>query len=253
MSYLLFVCSGQPRNVPKRAMHVQSCCFGQVMLRANGNNIVGCYMLCLFAHPVAWLLNVVACCCAKFEIDQTFQPTTPNISFVAWSPKRSATMLYPFAQLFQHRWGHARSLSMDYKDLWVAFFPRCTAGPKLVGSCCIRFHTTANTHATTPNIVGSCCVRLHVALDLTLWFFFLHSLASRIVAAAVVSFVNPYLETVNCSPKLSWNSGHRVKKGFNMQFFTKLYVHVQCLFFDWLTKNRGYLIRKIIASNIDWR
>ena len=30
MSYLLFVCSGQPRNVPKRVMHVQSCCFGQV-------------------------------------------------------------------------------------------------------------------------------------------------------------------------------------------------------------------------------
>ena len=44
---------------------------------------------------------------------------------------------------------------MDYKGLWVVFFPRCTAGPKLVGSCCIRLHTTANTHATTPNIVGA--------------------------------------------------------------------------------------------------
>ena len=118
------------------------------------------------------LLDVVACCCAKFETDQTFQPTTPNISFVPWSPKRSATMLDPFAQLFQHCWGHARSLRMDYKDLWVVFFPRCTAGPNPVGSCCIRLHTTANTHATTPNIVGatmfnnveSCCVRLHAAL-----------------------------------------------------------------------------------------
>ena len=28
MSYLLFVCSGQPRDVPKRVMRVQSCCFG---------------------------------------------------------------------------------------------------------------------------------------------------------------------------------------------------------------------------------
>ena len=28
------------------------------------------------------LLHVVACCCAKFETGQTFQPTTPNISFV---------------------------------------------------------------------------------------------------------------------------------------------------------------------------
>ena len=44
---------------------------------------------------------------------------------------------------------------MDYKELWVVFFPRWTAGPKLVGSCCIRLHTTANTHATTPNIVGA--------------------------------------------------------------------------------------------------
>ena len=64
-------------------------------------------------------------------------------------------MLDLFAQLFQHCWGHARSLCMDYKDLWVVFFPQCTAGPKLVGSCCIRLHTTANTHATTPNIVGA--------------------------------------------------------------------------------------------------
>ena len=35
------------------------------------------------------LLDVAACCCAKFETGQTFQPTTPNISFVPWSPKRT--------------------------------------------------------------------------------------------------------------------------------------------------------------------
>ena len=97
-------------------------------------------MLRPFAHPVA-------CCCAKFETGQTFQPTTPNIV--------SATMLDPFAQLFQHCWGHARSLRMVYKDLWVVSFPRRTAGPNIVGSCCIRLHTTANTHATTSNIVGA--------------------------------------------------------------------------------------------------
>ena len=32
--------------------------------------------------PCCMLLDVVACCCAKFETDQTFQPTTPNILFV---------------------------------------------------------------------------------------------------------------------------------------------------------------------------
>ena len=110
--------------------------------------------------PCCVLLDVVACCCAKFETGQTCQPTTLNISFVPWSPKRSATMLDPFAQLFQHCWGHARSLRMDYKDLWVVFFPRCTAGPKLVRSCCIRLHTTDNKHVTTPNIVGATVLRV---------------------------------------------------------------------------------------------
>ena len=64
-------------------------------------------------------------------------------------------MLESFAQLFQHCWGHARSSRMVYKDLWVVSFPRCTARPNIVGSCCIRLHTTANTDATTLNIVGA--------------------------------------------------------------------------------------------------
>ena len=109
---------------------------------------------CVRSHP---LLHVARCCwqfLRKVWNRSNFWANTPNISFVPWSPKRSATMLDPFAQLFQHCWGHACSLRMDYKDLWVVFFPRCTAGPKLVGSCCIRLHTTANTHTTTPNIVA---------------------------------------------------------------------------------------------------
>ena len=126
---------------------------------ANGRNIVDQKLptlldvtCCVRLHT---LLHAVGCCCAKFETGQTFQPTTPNISFVPWSPKRSTTMLDPFAQLFQHCWGHARSLRMVHKDLWVVSFPRCTAGPNIVGRCCIRLHTTANTQATTPNIVGA--------------------------------------------------------------------------------------------------
>ena len=105
--------------------------------------------------PCCMLLHVVACCFAKFETGQTFQPTTPNISSVPWSPKRSATILDSFAQLFQLCWGHARSLRMVCKDLWVVSLTRCTAGPSIFGSCCIRLHTTANTCATTSNIVGA--------------------------------------------------------------------------------------------------
>ena len=121
------------------------------------NNSQHCWMLHVASvcTPCCILLNVVACCCAKFETGQTFQPTTLNISFVPWSPKRSATMLDPFAQLFRHCWGHARSLRLVYKDLWTVSFPRCTAGPNIVGSFCIRLHTTANMYAITPNIVSA--------------------------------------------------------------------------------------------------
>ena len=121
------------------------------------NNSQHCWMLHVASvcTPCCMLLDVVACYWAKFETGHTFQPTTPNISFVPWSSKRSATMLDPFAQLFQHCWGHARSLRMVYKDLGAVSFPRCTAGPKIVGSCCIRLQTTANTHTTIPNIVGA--------------------------------------------------------------------------------------------------
>ena len=49
-------------------------------------------------------------------------------------------MLDPFVQLFQHCWGHARLLRMVDKDLWAVSFPRCTTGPNVVGSCCVRLH-----------------------------------------------------------------------------------------------------------------
>ena len=110
---------------------------GRVKPRANGRNIVDQQLptllditCCVRLHT---LLHVVGCCCAKFETGQTFQATTPNISFVRSSPKRGATMLNPFAQLFQLCWGHARSLPIVYKDLWVVSFPRFTAGPNIVG------------------------------------------------------------------------------------------------------------------------
>ena len=88
--------------------------------RANGRNIVGQQLPTLLdvtcSVRLHTLLHVVGCCSAKFETSQTFQPTTPNIFFVPWSPKRGATMLHQFAQLFQHFWGRARSLRMVYKE-----------------------------------------------------------------------------------------------------------------------------------------
>ena len=79
-------------------------------------NIVGCYLLRPFGKPSCMLLGVVAQSLKPVKLSQ---PTTPNISFVPWPPKRSAIMLDPFAQLFQHCWGHARSLRMVYKELFM--------------------------------------------------------------------------------------------------------------------------------------
>ena len=112
-------------------------------------------MLRLFAHSIAccWmLLDVVAQSLKQVKLFSQQLPT-----FLLFSDCRSgsATMLDPFAQLFQHCWGHSRSLRMIYKDLWVVSFPRCTAGPNIVESCCIRLHTAANTHAANPNIAGA--------------------------------------------------------------------------------------------------
>ena len=57
-----------------------------VRLLANGRNIVDQPLptlldvtCCVHLHT---LLHVVVCCCAKFETGQTFQPTTPNTSFL---------------------------------------------------------------------------------------------------------------------------------------------------------------------------
>jgi len=148
-------------------MHYTDCIQKRIILkpRANGRNFVGQQLptlldvtCCVRLHT---LLHVVGCCCVLLgkvwvrSTGQTFQPTTLNISFVPWSPKRSATMLDPFAQLVQHCRGHARSLRMIYKDLWVVSFPGCTAGPNIVGSCCIRLNTTAKMYGTSPNIVGT--------------------------------------------------------------------------------------------------
>ena len=95
-------------------------------------------------------LHAVACCLEWLN----FWATTPNISFVAWSPKRSATMLDTLLQFFQHCWDHAHASHM------VSMYPSHDAlhVPTLfnnVGSCCISLHATLLTLTQQlPNVVG---------------------------------------------------------------------------------------------------
>ena len=117
-------------------------------------------MLRPFAHPVAcWMLLRKVWNRSNFPSNNSQHFFCSMIAVVLRNNFGSG----PFAQLFQHCWGHSRALHMVYNVLWVVSFPWCTAGSNVVGSCCIFSHTTANTHSITPNNVGSCCIRLHVA------------------------------------------------------------------------------------------
>ena len=115
--------------------------------RGNGRNIVGYYMLRPFAKPVAcrWMLLCVVA--QSLKPVQLFSQQHPT--FLLFRDRGSVAQQ---CWIRLHSSSNITTLRMDYKDF---FFPRCTAGPKLVRSCSIRLHTTANTHATTPNIVGA--------------------------------------------------------------------------------------------------
>ena len=117
----------------------------------NGRNIAQYWWMLLVLSvctPCCMLLHVVGSCYAKFETSRTFEPTTPNICFVLWLPKHTATMLDPFAQLFQH------CITRGLQSLMGCILSLVHSGSNIVGSCCIRFPTTTNKDATTPNIVG---------------------------------------------------------------------------------------------------
>ena len=66
------------------------------------NNSQHCWMLRVasICTPCCMLLCIACSCCAKFETSQAYEPTTPNISFVPWSPKRCAIMLNLCAEVF---------------------------------------------------------------------------------------------------------------------------------------------------------
>ena len=116
----------------------------------NGRNIVG--------QQIPTLLVVT--CCGRLhnllrDVAQSLKPVKLlSHKLPTFLVPRSATLLDPFTQLFQHCRGRACAFLTVYKVLGVVFFPRCTVGATNVGNYCIHMQTTAETDATTPNIVG---------------------------------------------------------------------------------------------------
>ena len=110
-----------------------------------------------------WMLHVESvctpCCMLLDVVAQSLKPVEPFSqqlpTFLLFRDRRSvAQQCWSRLHSSSNIVGvYARSLRMDFKDLWLVFFPRCTAGPNIVGSQhCWR------------NNVGSCCARLHAAL-----------------------------------------------------------------------------------------
>ena len=109
------------------------------------NNSQHCWMLHVASActPCCMLLDVVACCYAKFETGQTFQPTTPNISFVPWSSKRSATMLECVRTALSTLVGPRTLITHGLQRLRGCISQHCWCYN--VGSCCVRLHAAGFT------------------------------------------------------------------------------------------------------------
>ena len=176
--------------------HVQSCCFAlssyclfdflvaarisspvQTDATLLANNSQHCWMLHIASvcTPCFMLLDVAACCCAKFETSQTCQPTTPNIFFfcsviaeaycnnVGSVCAALPTLLGPRTLIthgLQRLMGcilptmHCRS-----QTCWELLHPFAHH----------RQHARNNSQHCWRNNVGSCCARLHAALNFLLF------------------------------------------------------------------------------------
>ena len=77
-------------------------------------------------------------------------------------------------------------------------------GPNIAGSCCIRLHTTANTHATTPKIVGATMLELLRPFAISYSFLFTFILTAThfhlaLVAASISYFLTAATKLPCCS------------------------------------------------------
>ena len=110
-----------------------------------------------------WMLHVMAvctpCCMLLGVVEQSLQPVKPlNQQLPTFLPFRHRR------SVAQQRWIRLHFLVNCTSNIagathahyvsQVVTLPHCTADPNIVGSCCTRLQTTANTDATTPNIIG---------------------------------------------------------------------------------------------------
>ena len=114
-----------------------------------------------------WMLRVVACCwqllCKAWNWSKFWANNSQHFfCSVSWSLKWNATMLDPFAQLFQHCRGHAYALpchGLQSRKGCILLSMDCMSQ-----RCCMHLHTTANTDTTTCNFVGPAMLTVVVSV-----------------------------------------------------------------------------------------
>ena len=136
------------RNNCLEGLFTQSQVLLSSIVSANGRNIVGQQLPTLLDVTcyvrLHTLLHIVLHVAQSLKQVKLFSQQLPT--FLLLRDRRDV------AQQCWIRW-HSSSNTW-FTKAYGLFFPRCTAGLNMVGSCCIRLHATANTGATTPNIVG---------------------------------------------------------------------------------------------------
>ena len=129
------------------------------MPHANRRNIVG--------QQLPTLLDVTCYVRLQTLLHVVAQNLKPVKLFSHQLP--SATVLDPFPQLFQRSSnivGATHAHCAWFTKNGGGSFSRCIACPNIVGSCYIRLHTTANTHATMFRVVVSVCTQPDTSEDL---------------------------------------------------------------------------------------
>ena len=128
-------------------------CLVQTDATLLANNPQHCWMLHVASvcTPCCLLLHVVACCSAKFETVQNFEPTTPKISF--FCDRRSVAQQCWIRLHSSYNIVGATHAHYTWSPKSYGLYPSHDAlqVPTVSGVVCTPL---TNTVTTTPNIVG---------------------------------------------------------------------------------------------------
>ena len=122
-------------------------------LQTEATFIVGCYKLQPFAHPVACCFALLGFAAQSMK-RSNFWVNNSQHFFCSVIVEASRNNVGSVCTALLTFLGPRALITKGFQRLMAVSHPRCNAGPNIVGICCIRLHTTANTDATTSNIVG---------------------------------------------------------------------------------------------------